>query len=86
MICVGISPHFLLRILLEENFWYTNGIKELSSSMEMSNLIGWNVAKVVINGVDVRVEGRLRQTKKQGERMPKLTLGDYLKRRYEGVD
>lgn len=63
--------------------------------MEMSSLMGWNVAKLVI-------DGWMREGKKgkrppppdgkeggeEGEETPKLklNLGDYLKMKYGGVD
>lgn len=76
--------------LLEENLWYTSGIEELSSSMEMSSLMGWNVAKLVIDGW--MGEGKRGKRppppdeKEEGKETPKLTAGEYLKRKYEGTD
>lgn len=61
--------------------------------MGMSSLMGWNVAKLVIDGwmkegkrgkrpppPDETEEGE------EGEETPKLTMEDYLRRKYEGVD
>lgn len=78
-------------LILDENFWYTSGIEELSSSMEMSSLMGWNVAKLVVDGW-MREGNRGKRPPppegEGGEETPKfkLDLGDYLKTKYEGGD
>jgi hypothetical protein len=74
---------------LDENFWYTSGIEGLSSSMELSSLMGANVAKLVVDGWaregsrGKRPDRAFDEAEEGEETLYPETIGTYLKSRYE---